>query len=64
MPSPTVVKIKSGSIFEDKDSYSRVVTVDNWIFVSNPAGRHYKTKEISTDPVEQAKQCIANIEGF
>jgi enamine deaminase RidA (YjgF/YER057c/UK114 family) len=60
---PKVVKVKSGSIFEDKESYSRVVAVDNWIFVSNTAGRNYKTREMSTDAVEQARQCFANIEG-
>lgn len=63
MPEPVVVKVKSGSIFEDKESYSRVVAVDNWVFVSNTAGRNYKTREMSTDAVEQARQAIANIEG-
>ena len=63
MSAPKVVKIKSGSIFEDKESYSRLVAVDDWIFVSNTAGRNYKTREISSDPVEQARRCIANIEG-
>lgn len=63
MSTPKVVKVKSGSIFEEKESYSRVVTVDNWIHVSNSAGRNYKTREMSTDAVEQTKQCFANIEG-
>lgn len=60
---PKVTKVKSGSIYEEKESYSRVVAVDNWVFVSNTAGRNYKTREMSTDPVEQAKQCFKNIEG-
>lgn len=63
MSAPKVVKVKSGSIFEEKESYSRLVAVDNWIFVSNTAGRNYKTREMSTDAVEQAKQCFNNIEG-
>lgn len=63
MTAPKVIKVKSGSIFEDKESYSRLVAVDNWIFVSNTAGRNYKTREMSTDAVEQARQCFANIEG-
>ncbi|MCG8511120.1 MAG: RidA family protein [Rhodospirillales bacterium] len=63
MSIPKVTKVKSGSIYEEKESYSRVVTVDSWIFVSNSAGRNYKTREMSTDAVEQAKQCLANIEG-
>lgn len=58
-----ITKVKSGSIFEEKESYSRIVAVDDWIFVSNTAGRNYKTREMSADPVEQAKQCFNNIEG-
>lgn len=58
-----VTKVKSGSVFEDKESYSRVVAVGDWIFVSNTAGRNYATREISKDPVEQAKRCFHNIEG-
>jgi enamine deaminase RidA (YjgF/YER057c/UK114 family) len=58
-----VVKLKSGSIYEEKRSYSRAVVVDNWIMVANTAGRNYKTREMSTDPAEQARQCFANMEG-
>ncbi|MBB5222783.1 enamine deaminase RidA (YjgF/YER057c/UK114 family) [Amaricoccus macauensis] len=58
-----VTKVKSGSPFEEQESYSRIVALDNWIFVSNSAGRNYKTREMSTDPVEQARQCFHNIEG-
>jgi enamine deaminase RidA (YjgF/YER057c/UK114 family) len=57
-----VTKVRSGSIYEDKESYSRAVVVDDWIFVSNTAGRNYKTREMSTDPVEQATQSLNNIE--
>ncbi|MBM1172396.1 RidA family protein [Microvirga arabica] len=56
-------KVKSGSIYEETDSYSRVVAAGDWVFVSNTAGRDCKTREMSTDPVEQAKQVFANIEG-
>ena len=58
-----VIKVKSGSIYEEKESSSRLVVVDNWIYVSNTAGRNYKTREMSTDPVEQAKQSLNNVEG-
>lgn len=58
-----IVKLKSGSIYEEKESYSRIVGVGDWLLVSNTAGRNYKTREISADPVEQAKQCFNNIEG-
>ncbi|MBN3801891.1 RidA family protein [Paraburkholderia sp. Ac-20336] len=58
-----VQKLKSGSVYEDKNSYSRAVVVDNWVLVANTAGRHYRTREISKDPAEQTLQCFANIEG-
>lgn len=63
MTEAKIIKLKSGSIVEEKESYSRLVCVDDWIFVSNTAGRNYKTREMSNDAVEQAKQCFANIEG-
>jgi enamine deaminase RidA (YjgF/YER057c/UK114 family) len=58
-----VQKLKSGSIFEDKNNYSRAVVVQDWVFVSNTAGRNYQTREMSSDPTEQTRQCFANIEG-
>lgn len=63
MTEPMIIKLKSGSIYEEKESYSRLVCVDNWILVSNTAGRNYLTRDISPDPVAQAKQCFDNIEG-
>lgn len=57
-----VIKVKTGSKFEDHGSYSRVVAVDNWIFVSNTAGRNRQTQEIPEDVTEQTEQVFANIE--
>ena len=57
-----ITKVKTGSIFEEKASYSRIVAVDNWIFVSNTAGRHPQTKTIPEDISEQTHQVFANIE--
>ncbi len=57
-----VVKIKTGSKFEDHGSYSRIVAVDNWIFVSNTAGRNPVSKEIPEDITEQTLQVFSNIE--
>lgn len=57
-----IIKVKTGSIFEEKASYSRVVAVDNWIYVSNTAGRNPHTKEIPEDVAEQTLQVFANIE--
>ncbi len=57
-----ITKIKTGSKFEDHGSYSRLVAVDQWIFVSNTAGRNPQTKEIPDDVGEQTRQVFANIE--
>lgn len=58
-----IVKVKTGSRFEDHGSYSRIVAVDNWIFVSNTAGRNPQTKEIPENVTEQTLQVFSNIEG-
>lgn len=57
-----IVKLKTGSKFEEKASYSRLVSVDNWIFVSNTAGRNPETKQIPEDLTEQTLQVFANVE--
>ncbi|WP_442114039.1 RidA family protein [Pseudomonas sp. NUPR-001] len=57
-----IIKVKTGSKYEEMGSYSRLVAVDNWIYVSNTAGRHPETKLISDDVVEQTHQVFANIE--
>jgi len=60
---PEVIKVKSGSPYEERESYSRVVRVGDWVMVSNCAGRDYTTRAMSSDPVEQARQAFKNIEG-
>lgn len=57
-----IIKVKTGSVFEEKGSYSRIVAVDNWIYVSNTAGRNPETKQIPEDVSEQTLQVFANIE--
>lgn len=57
-----IIKVNTGSPFETQGSYSRIVSVDNWIFVSNTAGRHPGTKAIAEDITEQTHQVFANIE--
>lgn len=57
-----VVKVKTGSRFEEIGSYSRVVAVDNLIHVSNTAGRNPDTQEIPEDVIEQTEQVFKNIE--
>lgn len=57
-----IVKVKTGSTLEEVASYSRLVMVDNWIYVSNTAGRNPDTKEIPEDIIEQTQQVFDNIE--
>ena len=57
-----IIKLKTGSPYEDMGSYSRLVVVDNWIYVSNTAGRNPQTKLIPEDILEQTHQVFANIE--
>lgn len=56
-----IVKLKSGAVLEDKSSYSRLVAVGDWIFVSNTAGRNPETKLIPEDVAAQTHQVFANI---
>ena len=56
-----VIKVKTGNKFEEHGSYSRIVAVDNLIFVSNTAGRNPRTKEIPADLAEQTNQVLDNI---
>jgi enamine deaminase RidA (YjgF/YER057c/UK114 family) len=54
--------ISSGSSFEDKIGYSRAVIVGDMIFVSGTTGFDYAKMSISDDVVEQAAQCLKNID--
>lgn len=57
-----VIKVKTGSKYEDAASYSRLVAVGDHIYISNTAGRNPETKEMPADVTEQSLQAIANIE--
>ena len=54
--------ISSGSQFEHDIGYSRAVVDGDWVFVSGTTGFDYATMTISDDVVEQAEQCLRNIE--
>jgi len=54
--------ISSGSSFEAKIGYSRAVVAGDWIFVSGTTGFDYATMTIAEGVVEQAEQCLKNIE--
>ncbi len=54
--------ISSGSTFEEQIGYSRAVVVGDWVFVSGTTGYDYQTMSISDDLLDQAEQCLKNIE--
>ena len=54
--------ISSGSTFERDIGYSRAVVDGAWVFVSGTTGFDYKTMTIAENAVEQAEQCMRNIE--
>jgi enamine deaminase RidA (YjgF/YER057c/UK114 family) len=54
--------ISSASSFEREIGYSRAVVDGDWVFVSGTTGFDYATMAISGDVVEQAEQCLRNIE--
>jgi enamine deaminase RidA (YjgF/YER057c/UK114 family) len=54
--------ISSGSILELEIGYSRAVVDGDWVFVSGTTGFDYQTMSISENVMEQAEQCMRNIE--
>lgn len=57
-----VIKVKSGSKYEDIGSYSRIVAVGDLVFVSNTAGIDYTSREISDDAGKQCEKALQNVE--
>lgn len=54
--------ISSGSPFEQHMAYSRAVVAGDWVFVSGTTGFDYQTMAISDNVVDQARQCLLNID--
>lgn len=54
--------ISSGSTFEAQIGYSRAMVAGDWVFVSGTTGFDYNTMTISPNVVNQAEQCLKNIE--
>jgi enamine deaminase RidA (YjgF/YER057c/UK114 family) len=54
--------ISSGSSFEREIGYSLAVVDGDWVFVSGTTGFDYDTMTISDNVMEQAEQCLRNIE--
>jgi enamine deaminase RidA (YjgF/YER057c/UK114 family) len=54
--------ISSGSQFEQQIGYSRAVVEDEWVFVSGTTGFDYANGTICEAVLEQAEQCLKNIQ--
>jgi enamine deaminase RidA (YjgF/YER057c/UK114 family) len=54
--------ISSGSPYEEQIGFSRAVVDGDWVHVSGTTGLDYSTMTISDEVVEQAEQCLRNIE--
>jgi enamine deaminase RidA (YjgF/YER057c/UK114 family) len=54
--------VLSGSTFEEQIGYARAVVHGEWVHVSGTTGFDYTTMTIPDDVVEQAEQCLRNIE--
>lgn len=54
--------ILGGSTFEEQIGYARAVVDGDRVHVSGTTGFDYATMSISSDVVEQAEQCLRNIE--
>jgi enamine deaminase RidA (YjgF/YER057c/UK114 family) len=54
--------VLSGSTFEEQIGYARAVVDGDRVYVSGTTGFDYATMTISADVVEQAEQCLRNIE--
>ena len=55
-------RISSGSTFEAQIGYSRAIVDGDWIFVSGTTGFDYARMTIADSVIEQAEQCLKNIE--
>ena len=54
--------ISSGSTFEAQIGYSRAVVAGDWVFVSGTTGFDYSRMSIAEGVLEQAEQCLKNID--
>jgi enamine deaminase RidA (YjgF/YER057c/UK114 family) len=55
-------RISSGSPYEEQIGFSRAVVDGDWVHVSGTTGLEYESMTISDDVVEQAEQCLRNLE--
>ena len=58
---PAVTRISSGSEFERRIGYSRVIVAGPWILVAGTTGYDYATMTLPEDVVEQCRNTLDNI---
>jgi enamine deaminase RidA (YjgF/YER057c/UK114 family) len=63
MTMADIMKVKSNSAIEARNSYSRAIAIDDWILLANTAGRDFRTREMPPDAAGQTVKALANIEG-
>ena len=64
-PAPAempIERISSGSPYEPKAAYSRVVVAGDWVFVSGTTGQDHATKKIPESVVDQCRLALGHIE--
>jgi uncharacterized protein (TIGR03086 family) len=61
-PTPRRRAISSGSAFEEQIGYARAVVDGDWVHVSGTTGFDYTTMTVPDGVLEQAEQCLRNIE--
>lgn len=54
-------RISTGSPFEERMAYSRVVVKGDWCFVSGVTGYDYASMTMPDDPAAQARNCFRTI---
>lgn len=57
-----ITRFKTGSRYEERNSYSRAVVVGPWVLMANTAGRDQRTGVLAHAPEEQARTAVANVE--
>lgn len=60
MSTKTVVR--TSSRYEESESFSRAVVIDDWIYLSNTSGRDYDLQKMPADVEGQTRQALINIE--
>jgi len=58
-----VKHISSGSTFEEEIGYSRAVIDEHYVFVAGTTGMDYSTMTLADGVLDQATQCLKNIQG-